>query len=51
MPSSPGTAIDPLWGAVAHEKRDGAVLTANAAPEICFRKLRLEFIAFQRAAT
>src|ERR1700691_4300862 len=40
MPSSPGTSTDCFCGR-AQVKRDGA---ASAAAEICFRKLRLEFM-------
>jgi hypothetical protein len=40
--------MDPLCPVLAHDKRDGAAPTESAAPDICFRKRRLEFIAFRQ---
>jgi hypothetical protein len=38
----------PFCAVLAHDKNEGAAVTASAAPDICFRKYRLEFIAFQQ---
>jgi hypothetical protein len=47
IPSSPGTVKEVVCAA-AHDPMTGVALIASAALDICFRKLRLEFIAFQR---
>src|ERR1017187_8436594 len=51
MPSSPGTSSGCPWTGVAHDNREGAAPIESAAVDICFRKLRLEFIAFERLRT